>query len=406
MRRKLILSLALVGIATIAFGQKKVVRSADRNMNRGNLQEAYTDIKTALEDPETGNESDTYLLKGKIETKLFAADSANNEETLKVGRTALGSFQKTMELENYDSSSKVGKEVYKEVVEGLTGNLQGEGVMMLKNAAFNKAVERWEAEDEENASGFFALAADIDPSDTSVVFNAGYTANQLGNYEAAKKYFHILLENDEYNKLNAYYFLIQIASAEDKDQDEAYRLVNEARELYPNDKGLAEFEIQLLLQLDKMDEAMTSIQKALESDPDNTAIRLRYGYLKEQSGDLEGAFEEYRRTVEIDPEFFEGNYYAGAVYLDKAREIINEVGNLDDKTWEEKSESMLQEADSLYEEAIPYFTKASELQPENTDIMRILYQVHFRLKNEQKVQEYDKKLQELIGPNWMEQEEF
>ena len=404
MRSKLILTLALVGIATIAFGQRKVVRSADRNLNRGNLQEAYTDIKTALQDPETGNQSDTYLLKGKIETKLFAADSSNNAETLEIGRTALGSFQKTMELENHDSSSKVGREVYKEVVDGLTGNLQGEGVLMLKNASFNKAVERWEAEDEENASGFFALAADIDPADTSLVFNAGYTANQIGNYEDAKKYFHILLENDEYNKLNAYYFLIQIASGEDKDQDEAYRLVNEARELYPNDKGLAEFEIQLLLQLDKMDEAMTSIQKALETDPDNTAIRLRYGYLKEQSGDLEGALEEYKRTVETDPEFFEGNYYAGAVYLDNAREIINEVGSLDDKAWEEKSESMLQEADSLYEEAIPYFTKASELQPENTDIMRILYQVHSRLKNEDKAQEYDTKLQELIGPDWMEQD--
>jgi len=400
--RKLILSLALVGMATLAFGQKKVVRSAERNMNRGNLTEAYSEVQTAIEDPSTGSESETYLLKGKIETKMFVADSSNTEETVSLGRTALGSFQKTMEMENNDSTSKVGQEVYKEVVDGIPENLQGEGVLKLKNASFNKALERYEAEDMENAFGFFSLAADIDPADTSVVFNAGYTANLNGNFEAAKKYFSILLDNEEYNKLNAYYFLIQIASSEDKDQEEAYRLVTEARKVYPDDKGLAEFEIQLLLQLDKLDEAMASIKEALETDPENTAIRLRYGYLKEQSGDLDGALEEYRKTVETDPEFFEGNYYAGAVYLDQAREIINEVNDLSDQEWEAKSEGLLAKADSLYEEAIPYFAKASELQPENTEILKILHSVHVRLKNESKAQEYDMKLRELIGPNWAE----
>ena len=402
--RKLILSLALVGIATVAFGQKKVVRSAERNMNRGNLQEAYTEVQAALQDAGTGSQSDTYLLKGKIETKMFAADSSNTEETLSLGRTALGSFQKTMELESQDSSSKVGKEVYKAYMDGIPDNLQGQGVLFLKQTSFNKAIDRYEDDDIELAAGFFGLAADIDPADTSLVFNAGYTANNIGDFPAAKKYFTQLLQNDEYNKLNAYYFLIQIASSEDKDQEEAYRLVNEAREIYPTDKGLAEFEIQLLLQLNKMDEAMASIKSALESDPDNTAIRLRYGYLKEQSGDLTGALEEYKKTVEADPNFFEGNYYAGAVYLDNAREIINEVNNLDDKEWEAKSDTMLAEADKLYEEAVPYFTKAAELQPENTEIMRILFQVHTRLKDEAKAQEYDKKLQELIGPDWQTQD--
>ena len=403
--RKLILSLALVGFATVAFGQKKVVRSADRNFSRGNLQEAYTDIQSALQDADTGNEPDTYLLKGKIEAKMFAADSSNTAETLDLGRTAFGSFQKSMELAGNDSSSKVGKELYKPVMDGVPENLQGQGVFFLKNATTNKAIVLWDEEESmELAAGFFGLAAEIDPADTSMVFNAGYTANTVGNYQDAKKHFTQLLTVDDYNKLNAYYFLIQIASGEDKDQEEAYRLVNEAREIYPNDKGLAEFEIQLLLQLNKMDEAMASIETALQSDPDNTAIRLRYGYLKEQSGDLQGALEEYKKTVETDPNFFEGNYYAGAVYLDNAREIINEVNNLDDKEWEAKSETMLAEADDLYKEAVPYFTKASELQPENTEIMRILFQVHTRLKDEAKAKEYDQKLQQLVGPDWQNQD--
>ncbi|WP_158860694.1 tetratricopeptide repeat protein [Lunatibacter salilacus] len=401
--KKLILSLALVGIATtLAFGQKKVVKSAERNMKRGNLEEAYGEIKGALEDPETGQDPNTFLLKGKIETKMFEADSSNTMENLTYGTSAKESFMTTFEMEGNDSTTKVSKDLFKEVLPDMPENFQGEGIYRLKNASFNKAIERYEEDDMEMAFEFFALAADLDPSDTSIVFNAGYTGNMVGESQRAKSYFSKLLEIEEYNKLNAYYFLIQIASAEDNNPEEAYRLVSEARDIYTDDKGLAEFEIQLLLQLDKMDEAMTSIEAALQNDPDNTAIRLRYGYLKEKSGDIDGALEEYTRTVAADSEFFEGNYYAGALYLEKARDIITEVNDLSDEEWEKRSPIMIQEADDLYADALPYFNKALELKPDNTDIMEILYQIHTRLNNESEVEVYDKKLAELLGPDWLE----
>ena len=400
--RKLILSLTLVALTTVAFGQKKVVRSAERNLKRGNHQEALTDIQAALQDADTGEDPNTHMVKGKIKTMMFEADSSNTESTVETGREAFSAFERAMMLDGNDKSSKIGKEIYKDVLPGMPANLQGEGVMRLKQTSLDKAIERYEDDDMELAHEFFALAADIDPADTSIVFNAGYTANMIENHEAAKKYFTQLLDNEDYDKLNAYYFLIQIASGIDKDQDEAYRLVNQAREIYPTDKGLQEFEIQLLLQLDKMDEALASIESALESDPDDTAIRLRYGYLKEQSGDMEGALEEYKRTVETDPDFFQGNFYTGAIYLDKARGIITDVNNLPDEEWEKRSGPMLKEADELYEKAVPYFTKASELEPENTEILEILFQIHTRLDNKEKADEYDQRLQALLGPDWME----
>jgi len=401
--KKLILSLALVGIATtLAFGQKKVVKSAERNMRKGSLEEAYGEIKGALEDPETSGDPNTFLLKGKIETKMFEADSSNTMENLTYGISAKESFMTTFEMEGNDSTTKVSNDLFKEVLPDMPENFQGEGIYRLKNAAFNKALDRYEDDDMEMAFEFFSLAADLDPKDTTNVFNAGYTGNMVGESQRAKTYFTKLLDIDEYNKLNAYYFLIQIASAEDNNPEEAYRLVSEARKIYTDDKGLAEFEIQLLLQLDKMEEAMTSIESALKNDPDNTAIRLRYGYLKEKSGDIDGALEEYTRTVSSDGEFFEGNYYAGALYLEKARNIITEVNNLSDDDWEVKAPIMVQEADDLYADALPYFSKASDLKPDNTDIMEILYQIHTRLKNETKVEEYDKKLSDLLGSDWLE----
>jgi tetratricopeptide (TPR) repeat protein len=401
--KKLILSLALVGIATtLAFGQKKVVSSAERNMKRGNLEQAYEEVLSALDNPETGNLSTTYLLKGKIETLMFEKDSSNTMQTLDYGISAKESFTTVFDKEGRDSTTKVSKDLFKDVLPDMPENFQGQGVYRLKSASFNKAIERYEDDDMEMAFEFFALAAELDPNDTSIVFNAGYVGNMVGESQRSKKFFTSLLDIKEYNKLNAYYFLIQIASAEENDPQEAYRLVSEARKIYDDDKGLAEFEIQLLLQLDKMDEAMASIESALVNDPENTAILLRYGYLKEKSGDIDGALTEYKKTVAVEPDFFEGNYYAGALYLEKARNIISAINDLSDEEWDKQSPRMVKEADDLYTDALPYFTRASNLRPDNTDIMEILYQIHSRLKNEAKVEEYNKKLSELIGADWME----
>ncbi len=403
--KKLILLFALVGLATtITFAQKKVVRSAERDFKRGNVEEALTGVNSALQDPETMEDPNTHFLKAQIQTKMFDLDSAYNQETVEKGREAFETFQQTLELVDNDMESKIGQSIYEDDIQGVPDNLRPYSIKTLKIASFNKAINTYEEEDLEMAYEFFSLAADIDPSDTTVNFNAGFLANDLGKYEEAEKYFTQLLEIEEYDKINAYYFLIQIASGENKDPEEAYRIVTAAREDYPNDKTLAEFEIQLLLQLDKMDEAMASIEKALVDDPENAGILLRYGYLKEQSGDMDGALEQYKKSVEADPKFFEGHYYTGAIYLDRARSILAEVNNLSDEEWEEKSESMSTEANTLYEEAVPYFTQASELQPENTEIMTILFELHTRLKNEDEAQKYNQRLAAILGDDWLEKD--
>jgi len=400
--KKLVLSLALVAFATVSFAQKKVVSSADKNFKKGDLETALTEIESALENPETKDDPNTTLLKAKIQTKMFEKDEDFAASTVKTGRDAFASFTKVMSMVNNDKNSKVGKEVYKEEVPGMPDNLKPYSLMSLKSYAFNKAVQTYEEDDFNMSYEFFALISDIDPTDSTANFNAGFLANDLGKYENAKKHFNRLLEIPGYNKLNTYYFLIQIASGEDKNPDLAYKYVTAARKDYPEDKTLSEYEVQLLLQMGKMEEAMTSVKDALEDDPSNPGLLLRYGYLLEQSGDLENSLIQYKKSVEADPNFFEGNFYTGAIFLDRARAILAEINGLSDAEWEKRAESMGKEADNLYREAIPYFTKASEIKPDNTEILEILYQVHTRLKNAAEVEKYNQKLTAILGPNWMD----
>lgn len=400
--KKLILSLALVGFVTVSFAQKKVVKSAEKNFKKGELTTALSEVESALQDPETKDNPETHLLKGKIQTKIFDTAAENEMSTVELGKDTYAVFSKTMEMVNNDKDSKIGKEVYKDDFVGMPENLRPYGLETLKNSVFQKAIDTYEEDNLEMAYEYFALASDISPTDSTMNFNAGYLAFQLDKTDEAKVFLNRLLELEDYDKLNAYYFLIQIASGADKDPEEAYRLVSEARKIDPSDKTLAEFEIQLLLQLDKLDEAMKSVVAALENDPNNTGLLLRYGYLLEQSGDMEGALVQYEKSVAADPDFFEGNNYAGAIYIEKARVILNEVGNLSDAEWEKRADSMNKEAENLYKKAIPYFTKAAEIKPESTDILEILFQIHTRLDNEAEAEKYNQKLIAILGENWME----
>lgn len=401
--KKLFLSIALVGIATFAFAQKKVVRSAERNFKKGELEVALEEIESALQDAETKDDPNTSLVKAKIQTKRFELDEDYAASTVSIGRSALEYFNKTLDMVDGDLSSKIGKEIVKEDIPGMPDNLRPFSRETLKIAAFNKAIQTYEDDDFLMSYEFFNLVSDIDPSDTTANFNAGYLAYQeAGNVEAAKKHFKRLLEVEEYNKLNTYYFLIQIASSEDQDPEQALKYTLAAREDFPEDKTLSEFEVQLLLQLNRMDEAMASVKNALADDPNNSGLLLRYGYLLEQSGDLEGALVQYKKAVEADPDFFEGNYYTGAIYLDRARAILAEVNNLSDEEWEKRAPEMGAEADGLYKDAVPYFARASEIRPDNTEILEILFQIHTRLKNTDEAEKYNQKLIAILGPDWME----
>ncbi|MEP0713239.1 tetratricopeptide repeat protein [Algoriphagus sp.] len=400
--KKLILSMALIGATTLAFGQKKVVRSAEKNFKSGDLTAAMADIEAASADPETSGDPATYLLKAQIETKMFGSDSSNTASTLEIGEAALATYNKAFEMAGSDKEAGVGEEIYADDMPGVPGNLRPYNINTLKNTAFDKGGERYNAGDLEMAYEFFNLAGDIDLSDTTIHYNAGFIAQEIGKYDEAKKHYEYLLDVEDYNKLTVYYLMVQIISGEDSDPEAAYDIIMRGREDYPEDKVLAEYEIQLLLQLNKMDEAMASIQEALKNDPNNPGILLRSGYLKEQAGDIDGALADYKKSVVADPEFYDGNYYTGALLIEKSREIVVAIGGLSDAEWEAKASSMTEEANLYYKEAIPYFEKALAIRPDNTDIMGILYQVHTRLQNEAEAEKYNKKLVELKGPNWMD----
>lgn len=400
--KKLILSMVLVGATTLAFGQKKVVRSAEKNFKNGDYATALSEVETALQDPETGSDPETTLLKAQIQLGMFATDSSNTMENLEVGNNSYESFMKAFEMGDGDKTSGVGKDIFEEDIPGAPENLRPYSIFRLKNVAWDKAAFMADLEDYEMAYEFMNLASKVSPKDTIINYNAGLLAYYSGKFDEAIEHYKVLLELPEYNKLNTYINIIQILVNEKKNPDEAYNILQNAKKDFPDNKDIIETEIALLIQLNKMDEAMAQIQEALKNDPSNISNLLRSGYLKEKSGDIEGALTDYKRSVEVDPNFYQGNYYSGVLLFQKARNLLSEIESLSDEEWEKRSQSINDEANVFFNESIEYFEKALEIDPEDNSSMEFLYVIHSRLKNVEEAEKYNKMLIELFGPNWMD----
>ena len=181
--KKLVLSLAMVATVTFAFGQKKVVKEAEKGFKSGNLEAALTAIDAAITNPETSGDPATFLVKAQIHTKIFARDSSNTMETLAVGNQALETFNTTFEMAGSNATAAVGKEVYAEELPGIPDNLRPYSLITLKNISFDKALERYNEDDMEMSYEFFNLAGEIDKTDSTIHYNAGFLANDLGRFE-------------------------------------------------------------------------------------------------------------------------------------------------------------------------------------------------------------------------------
>ncbi len=88
-----------------------------------------------------------------------------------------------------DNGGKITKEIDKDVLADglmLPPGLRGEGIPWLKYLSYAKALDAYEQEDMMMAYKFFKLTADIDPTDTTAVYNTAYTAAFNEDFATAK----------------------------------------------------------------------------------------------------------------------------------------------------------------------------------------------------------------------------
>lgn len=381
---KRLLTFLLVVLAFAVQGQNSAVTKAETKFNSGKIEEALELITPALTHEKSVDKGKTWYVNGIIQKAIALADSLPDLQALSPNalEDAISSFNKVFELEKESS--------------GYHFSATNE-MAFLWEILVNKGADAF-ADDASVALDYFMKSKMVRPTDSISLLYSGVAAQSSDKYELAIDNYNEFIEagykNEEIyrNKIKIYMLALD-------DKEAALESTREAIEAYPDNEEFKSTEIQLLVELEMIEDAITKVEEAIETDSENENLYYSLGYMYDVTEDKDKAKANYAKAVEIKPEFFEANVNLAIIYYNEAVVIYKELNGLPMAEYQKRKTAMESEAGSMMEKSLPYWLKAHELQPENTTIIENLQNVYVRLKKMDLAEEMRKKLEALEGNN-------
>ncbi|MCX7726887.1 MAG: tetratricopeptide repeat protein, partial [Chitinispirillaceae bacterium] len=213
-------------------------------------------------------------------------------------------------------------------------------------------------------------------SDDSISILVGDAALKKGNYNEAISYYEKVKGKDAQTEG----FLLKYGDAclQAKKDDKAIDIYRKLSIINPQNPKIFKTLFDLLYKNDKKDDAIVYLKKYTELNPKDAEALKDLGDMLQARGDKSGAINAYQMAVKANPSikgFYKkyaelviekgneeeiANVLAGAVAANEADvEIYKRLGSIYLKR-------------KLYDKAIPLFEKASQLEPQNVQILRNL----------------------------------
>lgn len=133
---------------------------------------------------------------------------------------------------------------------------------------------------------------------------------------------------------------------------------------------------------EKYDEAQAMIEEALAKNPNSAELHNVMGVMYEQKKDEKKALEYYRKAVDLDPNYAQGQFNVGRMIMKEAVEVQKELESLKGQEYMNAIETRLK---PLYKEALPYMEKAWELDSTNSNARNLLRNIYYQLGDEDKL---------------------
>jgi tetratricopeptide (TPR) repeat protein len=379
MKKLSVIFILLFAIGT-AYGQKDNVKNANNNLRKGQLDKALQSIEPAISDASTMNDPKTWFYRGNIYLQIHMSE---NQEYKNLDPNAL-----TKAYESYDKMLELDqkKQYYTEAIQNLlivSEQLYNQGVEQFTNENFTAALESFEKAAE--------VGETFGNTDTLSLFNAGLSAENAGNNAKAIEHYSKVLELN-YPQPLIYNSLSNIYMAE-KDTLKAFATIEEGREKYPDDFNLLIAQTNLYLTSGQTDKAMSNLSEAIKKDPTNPTIYYAVGVNYATMNNLEEAEKAYLKAVELKPDYFEANYNLGALYVNRAAEILNEANKL--KLNDPNYAKMKEDADAALKLSIPYLETAQTIDASDKSTLLALKEIYTRLGMYDKLKEVNEKLDTL-----------
>jgi len=375
----------LVLTMTIAFGQKNVRQTASNYLKAGKLDKALEAINECIKDPTTIEDARTWFIRGNIYLEIDHSKDAQY--------AALDPDPLTKALESYQKAIQFDPK--KEFYEDIFVKVNWE-----RTNLYNAAVDAYNKNDFENAMKNFTKAADViaiaDVVDTVAYLNAAYCASLAKDYEMAKNGYLKLLELN-YRTPALFVNLSDIYRIQE-DKENALKYIQMGKELFPNDPDIFLGETSVFLTFNMTDQALSNLLAFIAKDTTNYSVYFALGTIYDKIANdtltdeptrnesIGKAISAYKKSLELNPEYFNAYYNIGALYVNMAAMIETKANSLPlDKV--EEYEQLKGELTNYLELAAPYLEQASKMQPDDVNTLQTLRLIYSRTGQNDKLKE-------------------
>ena len=377
--KKLSLLILTFFIVLFVSAQSSKVNSAYANYNRASTVLAGGDLETAMEDlreatvniepaishEKTMTKTKTWRYRGNIYSMIAGIESMN-EEFPDATDKAIESYRKAMELDTKGS--------YKDEVT--------QSIVAMYNSGLQLGVEAYTAKEYKKAIGYFEtnqqLYDILGLVDTMGIYNAGLSAD-FGGFKDIAVENYLKCASMGYEGEYCYNKSINLLSEQEK-YDEAIEVSKTARKAFPESQAIIIAQLNVYLKADKYQEAELELQQAANESPDDANMWFALGVVKENLEKKDEAADAYKKSIEVDPDFYNSNMNLAILYFSKASAMINAANEIPvneiDKYEAAKADAMEQ-----LKLAVPYFEKSYSLKPDNKNVLLDLKEAYGQLND-------------------------
>lgn len=183
-----------------------------------------------------------------------------------------------------------------------------------------------------------------------------------------------------------------------KDTAGALAALSTGRAKFPADIDLMNMELDIFLKQGKTDILIEKLNVAIEADPENKIYYFARATTYEKIQNWDAAEKDYKKALEIDPEYYDASYNMGVLYVNKAKPMIDKL----QKTYKKEEQQKIEvEINNVYKIAITFFEKCLEIgvpgndKREKFELLESLQRLHKNVGNTAKEEEYKKLKDEL-----------
>ena len=379
--KSIVAIMALIPLGLLA--QKDVVSAYNANQD-GDYLKAAEFIDMAILDEKANVKEKTWRYRGNIYTNL-AADSTLYAQVPDALEKAVESFVKADEL---DVKQRYESERIADIARGaaIAGNA---GIGYFNSGVFGRAGELFVTASE--------MTMMLGAVDTMAIFNSALCFEKASmNDRAVDQY--MTCGGYGYQVPDVFLFAANIQKMEG-DTAKALTTLQNARQDFPREQALIIEELNIYLVGGQFELAKENLMLAAEQDPTNEILWFSLGSVYDNLGMQDEAVEAYRKSLAIKADYFDANYNLGALYFNKAVQMVNEANDM----WKPRmsdaeattQKTLEDDGKAMFSTALPYLEQALDVEPDDRETLRSLRDIYARVGMDEEMLKVSAKLKTL-----------